>query len=394
MGLFLKRDWAGASANDLIPQRSGTVGGRVGVTTDSALRHSAVWACLRLRADMVSSMPIDCYRKVSGWQVETPKPPVLVNPGGERVDITEWMYSSQVDLDRYGNAFGIITERDGNRLPSRIDLVSAGGVSVRQKNGELTYRINGKPYAPEDIWHEKQFTVAGLPVGLSPIAYAAWSIGGYLSAQDFVLNWFDGGAVPSAQLKNTQKIVPAKEAAAIKERFKASVQNGDVFVTGSDWEYTMVGIPANDAQFLEEMKYGLPDVCRFLGVPADMIDAETSSGSITYANVTQRNLQLLVINLAPTIYRRERALSNLLQKPRFVKLNTDALLRMDPQTRAQVQATLVGARLRSPDEVREKDNLPPFTPEQIDQLLLLEPPKYPNPLKPAAEPGVTPAEAQ
>lgn len=387
MGLFAKRDWANATAGDLITRRP--MAGRVAVTSETALRHSAVWACLRLRANVISTLPIDCFRRVDGWQVETPKPPVLVNPGGERVDVTEWLYSSQFDLDRYGNTFGLITERDGNRLPARIDLQPAGSVTVRVRDGELTeYRIGGKPYAPEDVWHEKQYTVPGLHVGLSPLAYAAWSIGGYLSAQDFVLNWFDSGAVPSAHLKNNQKVVPGPVAAEIKERFKGSVSNGDVFVTGNDWDYNMIAVPANQTAFIDEMQFGIADVARWLDVPGDLIGAETSTGSVTYANITQRFLELLILHLQAPIFRRERALSNLLPKPRYVKLNTDALLRMDPLTRAQTMQTLAGSRLRAPDELREIDNLPPLTDAQIAQMLLLDPPKYPKPLSPGAEPDV------
>src|SRR5690348_10251994 len=99
MGLFTKRDFAHATANDLIPRRSS--GGKVTVTSETALRHSAVWAACRLRANVISTLPVDCYRRVDGWQVEVPKPPVLVNPSGDRIDITEWLYSSQFDLDRY-----------------------------------------------------------------------------------------------------------------------------------------------------------------------------------------------------------------------------------------------------------------------------------------------------
>ena len=116
------------------------------------------------------------------------------------------------------------------------------------------------------------------------------------------------------------------------------------------------------------------------------------SAPITYANITQRNLELLILSLGPSIIRRERALSNLLLRPRYVKFNTDALLRMDPLARAQMMAALVGARLRASDELRELDNLPPFTAEQIAQMLLLDPPKYPAPLTPDKQPTVPPAD--
>ena len=69
MSLFRRRDHAGATADQLIPPRPGTSGGAAAVTNETALRHSAVWACLRLRANLISTMPVDLYRKVDGIQV-------------------------------------------------------------------------------------------------------------------------------------------------------------------------------------------------------------------------------------------------------------------------------------------------------------------------------------
>jgi len=110
----------------------------------------------------------------------------------------------------------------------------------------------------------------------------------------------------------------------------------------------------------------LQDVSRFFGVPADLIDAAIAGGpNITYANITQRNLQFLVMHLGPAVVRRENALSQLLPRPRFVKLNSDALLRMDPLTRAQMIQTQIQSRVLAPNEARALDNRKPFTPEQI-----------------------------
>lgn len=362
--VFNRRTWGGLKASDYIPGRPST--SAVAVTSDTALRSSAVWACLRLRADLISTMPVDVFRRVQGVQVEVPKSAVLVNPGGERVHITEWLYSTQMDLDRCGNAFGVITARDGQGLPARIDLVPAGDVVAKVSGYDVTeYRIGKRTYAPADIWHERQFTVAGMAMGLSPVAHAAYSIGSYLSAQQFALDWFQNSAGPGGVLRNTvEETIDATTAETAKARFKEATRNRDIFVTGSDWEWAAGAADASQAAFLEQMKYGVTDVCRFFGVPADMIDAEGSSSSITYANVTQRNLQLLVMNLGPAIVRREVALSNLLPRPRYVKLNTDAILRMDP---ASVTANLVAqvdARLRTVTEAREVLNLAPYTPEQ------------------------------
>lgn len=368
---FQKRTWGGLQAENFIPGRS--MSSHVTVTTDSALRASAVWACLRLRADLISTMPLDVYRRTGEGQVEMTKPVVLVNPGGERVHITEWLYSSQIDLDRCGNAFGIITQRDANGLPSRIDLVAAGDVVVKGTGSDVSeYRIGKRVYAPRDVWHERQFTLPGIPLGLSPVAYAAWSVGSYLSAQEFALDWFETDANPAGTLRNTQEAKLSAEVTRVaKDRFKAAVKDRDIFVTGSDWEYTASSADANQAAFIDQMQYGVTDLARFFGVPADLIDGETSSASITYANVTQRNLQLLVMNLGPAIIRREAALSTVLPRPRYVKFNTDAILRMDPQARTQAILDRVAGRTLAPSEARELDNLPPFTADQVAEFTTL-----------------------
>lgn len=322
-------------------------------------------------------MPQDVYRRVGGIQVAMSKPPVLISPGGDQVDMLEWMYSTQFDLDSCGNTFGIITARDAAGLPAVIELIPYTDVTVLVKKGVVSYRIGSTEYDASKIWHEKQFTSSGLHVGLSPIAYAAMSINGYLSAQEFAAEWFGNSAIPAGRLKNVEKVVPHDVAEKIKERFKASIATGDLFVHGKDWEYEMIAAKASESQFLEERQYGITDVCRFLGVPGDMIDAQTASGSITYANVTQRNLQLLIMNLNPAIRRRENSLSKLLPGPRYLKINRDSLLEMDLKSRYDSYAVGIEKRFMAPSEARELENRPPFTSEQVAEFSTLFPTKAP-----------------
>lgn len=361
------------------PRERSTRTGSALVTNETAMRHSAVWACVRLRADLISTFPLDCFRKFEDLQLQVPKPPVLVEPGGAEWDYVDWMYASQTDMDRAGNTIGLITERNGLGLPSRIELQAISTCSVIQRRGEreARYRIDGKEYTRDQVWHERQYVVPGLPVGLSPIGYAAWSIGEYLSAQQFALDWFGGGGVPKARLRNKEKRVPPKDAAIIKDRWRASIHDGDLFVHGSDWEYDLLQAEAMGQEWLESRRFGLADIARFLGCPADLIEAAISApGSVTYASITQRNLQFLIMQLGPAITRREKNLSKLLPRPRYVKLNTDALLRMDPETRARVMAERIKSRILTVTEARALDNLPPLTEEQEAEFVrLFGPPK-------------------
>lgn len=339
----------------------------------TAMRHSAMWASIRLRADLISTLPVDVYTRAEGMQIEVPTPPILINPSGESIDVTEWMYSSQSDLDTCGNTFGIIVDVTPSGIPRRIDLVPADVVVVRVRNRKVTYLIAGEEYPPDKVWHERQYTASGLAVGLSPLAHAAMSIYQYTSAQEFAVDWFAGGAIPSGTLKYAAASVPPKEAEAIKARFRLAVENGDVFVHGKDWDYNVIQAQGNQASFLETMKVTDIDVTRFFGVPADLIDATVQGGTITYANITQRNLQLLVMNLGPAIIRREKALGRVVSAGRFVKLNSDALLRMDPSSVAKMLGQKVHDRILAPSEARELDNRRPFTDDQLAEFKELFP---------------------
>lgn len=367
-------EYPGATADQIMPPRSMSAFNTPMMMPNSemSLRHSAVWACLRLRANLISTFPIDVYRKAQYGlpHTEISAPPIITNPGGDRVDYMEWMYSTQFDLDRCGNSIGIISKRNAFGLPAQIDLVPMSWVSINVKDTEvIQYYIRGEIYDPSEIWHEKQYTVAGLHVGLSPIAYAAWSIGEYLSIQDFALSWFTSGGIPRSHLKNeTQATITDTQADHFKAKLKQSVSSGDALVTGKDWSYNMIMAEQTGMEWIEARKLGPTEISRFFDCPADLIDAAVSGSSVTYANIAQRNLQFLIMSLGPAIIRRENSINKLLPNKQFVKLSTDALLRMDPLTRAQMLTLMVTSRLMTPSEARLLDDRGPYTSEQLAEF--------------------------
>lgn len=369
-----------------LPTRSPRRQGSVDVTTQSALSHSAVWAAIRIRADAISALPVECVRATGGVQAVVPSPSILVTPSshgdGQPMTMNEWMYSTQVDLDRLGNTFGVIGGWDLSGRPTIINPVAADTVTVSVKKGVIDhYKIGKTLYEPREVWHERQYTVPGVHVGLSPIAYAAQSIGSYLSAQQFAIDWFANGAFPGSILKNNSKTLRPDEATAVKKKFQTTVQSGEPFVTGMDWDYQMIQATAAESAFLESMQYSISDIARFFNVPADLLDAATTSkgGKITYANITQFNLQFLILHLQGSITRREGALSTLLSRPQTVRLKTAELLRMDPAGQATVNANKITARIMTPTEVRAEENRLPYTAAQYEEFEKLFGSKAPAP---------------
>ena len=171
MALWNQREIKFLGASELIARQTAGRSGPAPINSDTALRNSAVWAALTIRSDLVSTFPVDIYRKVQGLRVEVPPTPFFEMPGGPEVDWCEWIYSSQFDLGRLGNTMGLISAVDSYGLPARVDLWPAAEVTVLVRDGELWgYRYRGHEYPKDQVWHEKENTVPGLHVGLSPIA--------------------------------------------------------------------------------------------------------------------------------------------------------------------------------------------------------------------------------
>lgn len=373
-----------------LTERSSAPVGSVAVNQTTALRHSAVWACRRQRANLVSTLPLDLYRLVDGVQVEVPKPPLLIAPGTDGQDIVSWLWATDWDLSGYGNTFGLITQRWGASgsfpgWPARIELMPAGEVVVKADGERVAeYRLGKDRWSVEngrigDVWHERINQPAGLAVGLNPVQAAAMTIGGYLSAQEFALNWFSAGGVPSVALKPTAVDLNDDQAEVAKRRWMNATASRGPAVLPKGWEIEMIDVPAASEAYMAEKQWSVTDVARYFDWPADLIDGAVSGSSVTYANVTQRNLQALVMHLGPAVVRREVALSRAVPAPRFVKFNTDALLRMDPEAVSRKLGQEIRDRITLPSEARKLMNRAPYTPEQIAEFeALFGPPRQPS----------------
>ncbi len=387
------QDMSAIPPNSQVGRLSGT--GASTVTSDSALRSSAVWAALRLRANLISTLPVDTYKRdKTGINIPLGNPRVTWINGGEEVRWDEALYATQMDLDRSGNAFGVITKRNGADLPAEVELVPLSDVQVaprRSWGGSLAndwvWKINGVEYPYEDLWHERQYVISGFPMGLNAVAYAAYAVGSYLSAQEFAIKWFSADALPAAVLKNEEETVPPKVAEAAKARYQSSMTPGGVFVTGRDWSLTPVSAANESNRYIEQMQATVADIARYFDVPADLIDGAISGSAITYANITQRFTQLVTIHLGPSITRRELALGRLSAAPRFTKLNRRALLAMDPMSQAQLLGLEIDKRMTTVSEARALQDKAPLTAEDKAEFKDLFGDKNPAPTAAGQDPA-------
>jgi HK97 family phage portal protein len=169
----------------------------VQVGTDQALRLTAVWACVRLLADAVSTLPLDVYRR--GERDPLPELPPLLRQPAAGMTLNEWLYAVMVSLLLRGNAYGVVTGRSGSTLlPAQVDLAHPDRLAVTvTPDGRVQYRLNGEELLPDDVWHVRAYTFPGAVLGLSPVEYARQTIGLGLAAEKFGAQFFGDGSIPA-----------------------------------------------------------------------------------------------------------------------------------------------------------------------------------------------------
>jgi HK97 family phage portal protein len=231
------------------------------------------------------------------------------------------------------------------------------------------YYLSGNEIPREDVVHIPWFVVPGKVVGLSPIAAFARSIGAGLSASQFSKDWFDNGGQPPGTFQNKNKTINQIEAEEIKNRLVSSIRSHKPIVYGNDWEYNVLRVTQEEAQFIQTQKLTATQMANIFGVPPEMVGGDTG-GPLTYDNLMEEGERLSRFALRPWLVRLEQAVSQLLPERQFVKFNLDALVRADIKTRYEAYKIALEAGFMTLDEVRELEERPP----------LPKPPPVPQPV--------------
>jgi HK97 family phage portal protein len=325
------------------------------VDTDAAQRLSAVWACVRLLADTVSTLPVDVYR--DGSTEALPTPPLLRSPAAG-MPLQAFLEATMRSLLLRGNAYGLVTARSGaTMLPAQVELLHPDRVAVtRSETGRIGYRIGGREYPREDVWHVRAFVMPGTLLGLSPVEYARQAIGLGLAAEKFGAQFFGDNATPTGIL-TTEDHLSQEQATGMKERWKAIHRDRREIAVLGNLKYTPISIAPDESQFVETVRANVATVARFYGVPPEMIGGE-AGGSLTYANVEQRALDFLTYSLTPWLVRLETALTELLPARQYVKFNPGGLLRTSLRDRYEAHRIGIEAGFLTVDEARALEDLP------------------------------------
>lgn len=352
----------------------GVVGDSV-VTDERNMQISTVWACIRLISTVTASLPLDVYetrddqrKKVAGTH---PLAKLLRFRPNNFMTALEFREAMTMQLCAYGNAYAHVERNSVGDVISMVPLMSANMEVRLSDNGKnIIYRYRRDTeyadFSQKEIFHLKGFGFNGL-TGLSPLAFSAKSAGVAIAMEDNQREFFANGAKSPQILMTDGKVLTKEQRGQLEENFK-EIAGGPVkkrlWILESGFTTQAIGVSPQDSEILAARKFQVAELARFYGVPPHLVgdvDKTTSWGS----GIEQQNLGFLQYTLKPYLDRWEYSIERWLVKESeqgviHAEHNLDGLLRGDSTSRASFMQIMVNTGIRTVNEVRRLDNLPPL----------------------------------
>lgn len=346
----------------------------VRVNEATAMQSTAVYACVRILSETLASLPLPVYQRLEGGGKErAPNHPlytVLHDIANDEMTSYTLRETLMSHLLLWGNAYAEIEWNNAGEVralwPLRPDK------TLPQRNAE-TKNLEYHTILPDGtqaiLPFERVLHIPGLGfdgiIGYSPIAMAKQAIGLSLATEEFGARFFSNGAHPSGIVE-----YPGKMSDQAYERYKKDVEEKHqglgkshrIMILEEGLKYHQVGIPPEDAQFLETRKFQLNEIARIYRVPPHMIgDLERA----TFSNIEHQSIEFVVHTVRPWLVRWEQAIKLKLFTPSerrrfFAEFVVDGLLRGDIKSRYDAYAVARQNGWMSANDIRELENQNPI----------------------------------
>ena len=338
------------------PTRSGNLG------TDGALRLAPVYACVRVLADGVAKLPLQQYRDTGSRKVKMPPGQLLSKPSAYG-NLYDWLFTGMTSLALHGNAYGMITERDGYGYPTSIEWLPPDKVTVVDSTpwnpAKAQFFYYGDTLRRENLLHVRAFAIPGRTEAVSPLRSFQMLIESGQQALAYGTDWYRAGGFPPGTFQNKNYEVEKEQADQIKRRLVDAIRRREPLVHGVDWQFTPISVPPNEAQFIEAQQLNATQIAVIYGVMPRKAGG-IHGDSQTYSNVAMDQLSEITDTLDPWLVRFEMALNDCLPSAQCVSFNRDARIRYDITTRYNVYRTARDIGVLNTDEVRELEEREPI----------------------------------
>lgn len=344
----------------------------VNITERNAMKLTTVYACVRIIAETIASLPLHVYKRgESGGKdkaLEHPAYNVLhdeANP--EMTAFSFWETMFQWVLT-WGNAYSEI-ERNGAGKIVALWPLPPDITRVDRKSGKPVYIVSTDTgditLPPEKVLHLHGLGWDGR-TGYSPIQMAAEALGAAKATEQYGARFFGEGGKPNGVLE-MDGILKDKEAANRLRQSWAEIHGGPgnshrVAILEAGLKYKPISLPPNDAQFLETRRFQKADIAQMYRVPLHMLNDLSNA---TFSNIEHQSIEFVVHTIRPYLVRAEQEIRRKLfvteseRGTYFAEWLVDGLLRGDAKSRNEALQIQRQNGIINADEWRAIENMNP-----------------------------------
>lgn len=352
------REWYGSSSS-----------GKV-VTADKVIRLSAVWACVRLLSESVSTLPLKIYeRQADGSRKlaqNNPAYQILCRRPNPEMTPSRFMLMIVASVCMRGNAF-VEKLYIGSKLVSLVPLLPQNMVVKRLDSGKLqyTYTENGVPriISVDRMMHIRGFGLDGV-CGMMPTMAGVDVFGAAMAVDEAAAKIFENGLQSTGFLSSKTALNDGQ-----RERLRKALQNfigsknaGKLMVLENELTYQNVTMNPEAAQLLESRSFSIEEICRWFRVPPFMVGHTTKQSSWA-SSLEGMNMLFLTHTLRPLLVNIEQEISRCLlnsDEDLFAEFSVEGLLRADSAGRAAYYTSALQNGWMSRNDVRRLENMPPI----------------------------------
>ena len=336
------------------------------VSQETAVRVTAVMACVRVIAESVASLPLHVYRRLErGKERATGHPAYALLHSQPNPAMTSYVWREvlQAHLLLWGNAYAEIERNRAGRpialwpiTPRRVEPLWDD--AARRKVYRIALPQGGSATVPdEDMIHVPGLGFDGFK-GVSPLTWLRNAVGLAIATEEHGARLFKQGTLVGGVLMHPGQLSEQaqKNLRSSLERAYSGLGNAHrlmILEEGMKWQ--SLGMTSEDAQFLETRKFQVTEIARAFRVPPHLIgDLEKA----TYSNIEQQSLEFVQHTLRPWLVRWEQELTRkLLGDGYFAEFAVEGLLRGDIKSRYEAYAVGRQWGWLSANDVRELENL-------------------------------------
>ena len=331
------------------------------VDTTNALTLSTVYACVRILTDAVSTLPVDTFVRVDGERLPYRPRPLWVTQPDAGATWADHMQQVMVSLLIDGNSY---TRVYRNNVGEPVALVVLDPTRVEPRRnglGELEFLFDHHTVlSAGDVLHVTELRRPGRLKGVSRIGELKQTLGLTSALDEFAARFFSGGSNVGGVIELPQ-VINKEQAREVKSTFEESnkgLRNSHrIAVIGGGGKFAQTTVNPEDSQLLESRRFAVEETARVFGVPLHLLQYSGSHQS--YSSNEQNAIQFQQYTVRAYVQKIEVAYSTLLPFEAFLRLNMDALVRPDLQTRYAAYSTGIQAGFLSINDIHRLEDMRP-----------------------------------